>query len=98
MYLSKDFVGPVVGDYMNGLSGGGGLLLESLSERERQVLQLNGEGKNAKQIAQTLHVSTKIIEANRRKIMDKLNSQSADDLVRWAILVGLTSLEIDKSE
>lgn len=98
VHLSKDVVGMVVGDYMNRLSGVGGLPLESLSEREREVLQLIGEGKNTKEIAQTLHVTTKAIEANRRKIMDKLNSHSTADLVRWAILGGLTTLEINKLE
>jgi DNA-binding NarL/FixJ family response regulator len=98
VYLSPDVVSLVVGDYMNRLSGAGGLPLESLSEREREVLQLIGEGKNTKQIAQILHVSTKAIEANRRKIMEKLNSHSVADLVRWAILGGLTTLEINQLE
>ena len=98
VYLSPDVVSLVVGDYMNRLSGAEGLPLESLSEREREVLQLIGEGKNTKQIAQILHVSTKAIEANRRKIMEKLNSHSVADLVRWAILGGLTSLEINQVE
>ena len=98
VHLSKDVVGLVVGDYMNRLSGVGGLPLESLTEREREVLQLIGEGKNTKQIAQTLHVTTKAIEANRRKIMEKLNSQSVADLVRWSILGGLTSLDLNIHE
>jgi len=98
VYLSPDVVSLVVGDYMNRLSGAGGLPLESLSEREREVLQLIGEGKNTKQIAQILHVSTKAIEANRRKIMEKLHSHSVADLVRWAILGGLTTLEINQLE
>lgn len=98
VHLSKDVLGLVVGDYMNRLTGMGGLPLESLTEREREVLQLIGEGKNTKQIAMTLHVSTKAIEANRRKIMEKLNSQSIADLVRWAILGGLTSLDLNINE
>ena len=98
VYLSPEVVSLVVEDYMNRLSGAGGLPLESLSEREREVLQLIGEGKNTKQIALELHVSTKAIEANRRKIMEKLNSHSVADLVRWAILGGLTSLEINQLE
>lgn len=97
-YLSQDVVSLVVGDYMKRLSGEGGLPLETLTGREREVLQLIGEGYNTKQIAQELHVSTKAIEANRRKIMEKLHSQSIADLVRWAILVGLTSLEVNKFE
>lgn len=96
-YLSSAVVSLVVGDYMNRLSGAGGLPLESLTDREREVLQLIGEGKNTKQIALELHVSTKAIEANRRKIMEKLHSRSVADLVRCAILGGLTSLEMNQS-
>ena len=97
-YLSPNVVSLVMGDYMQRLSGKGGFPLESLSDREREVLQLIGEGKNTKEIARQLHVTTKAIEANRRKIMEKLNSHSVADLVRWAILGGLTSLEISNLE
>ncbi len=67
--------------------------LEVLTEREREVLQLIAEGKNTKEIALALHVSTKAIEANRRKIMEKLHAHSVAELVKIAILGGLTSLE-----
>ncbi len=97
-YLSPGVVSIVVSDYVNRLTGSSGLPLESLTDREREVLQLIGEGKNTKQIAMQLLVSTKAIEANRRKIMDKLHSQSVADLVRWAILGGLTSLEVNMPE
>ena len=40
-----------------------------------------------------MHVSTKAIEANRRKIMEKLDAHSVAELVKIAILGGLTSLE-----
>jgi DNA-binding NarL/FixJ family response regulator len=88
----------IFNDYVNRLTGARGLPLEALTEREREVLQLIGEGKNTKQIARELHLSTKAIEANRRKIMDKLNSQSVAGLVKWAILGGLTTLESSISE
>ncbi len=98
VYLSSHIMNIVMSDYMNRLTGGGGLPLEFLSDREREVLQLIGEGKNTKQIAQILHVSTKAIEANRRKIMEKLNSNSVADLVRWAILGGLVSVDLNSYE
>ena len=97
-YLSPGIVSVIVNDYVNRLTGASGLPLEALTEREREVLQLIGEGKNTKQIAKQLRLSTKAIEANRRKIMDKLNSQSVAGLVKWAILGGLTTLEANISE
>jgi DNA-binding NarL/FixJ family response regulator len=97
-YLSPGVVSTVVNDYMNRLNNAGDTPLENLTQREREVLQMIGEGKNTKQIARQLHLSTKAIEANRRKIMDKLNTNSVADLVRWAILGGLTSLEVGLNE
>ena len=98
-FLSPAVVGVVVGDYVRRLSGSTGITpLEMLTDREREVLQLIGEGKNTKEIALTLHVSAKAIEANRRKIMEKLKSHSIADLVRWAILGGLTTLDVTPPE
>jgi DNA-binding NarL/FixJ family response regulator len=67
--------------------------LDVLTLREREVFQLICEGKNTKQMALALHVSTKTIEANRRKIMEKLNTQSIPELVIIAIENGVISLE-----
>jgi two-component system response regulator NreC len=93
-YLGPEVTKAVVGNYIQLLSKSSDSLLETLSEREREVLQLIAEGKSTKQIALDLHVSTKAIESNRRKIMEKLNSHSVADLVKYAISGGLTSLEL----
>ena len=92
-YLSPKVAGVVVSDYVKRLSGGAESPLETLTGREREVLQLIGEGKNTKQIALELHVSSKTIEANRRKIMEKLDAHSIAELVKMAIVGGLASLE-----
>lgn len=97
-YLSPGVVSIVVGDYVNRLNNNSDMPLQNLTDREREVLQLIGEGKNTKEIARQLHISTKAIEANRRKIMEKLHTHSVADLVRWAILGGLTSLEVGNPE
>ena len=92
-HLSSKVAGVVVSDYVKRLSASAKSPLETLTNREREILQLIGEGKNTKQIALELHVSTKTIEANRRKIMDKLDAHSIVELVKIAILGGLASLE-----
>jgi DNA-binding NarL/FixJ family response regulator len=94
VYLSPKVAGVVVSDYVHHLSKIAESPLETLTERQRQVLQLIGEGKNTKQIALQLHVSTKTIEANRHKIMEKLDAHSIAELVKIAILGGLASLEV----
>ncbi len=93
-YLSAKVAGVVVDDYVKRLTETTESPIGTLTEREREVLQLIGEGKNTKQIALELHVSTKTIEANRRKIMEKLDVQSVAELVKIAILGGLASLEV----
>ncbi len=67
--------------------------LDVLTQREREVFQLICEGKNTKQMALELHVSTKTIEAGRRKIMEKLYTHSIPELVIIAIENGVISLE-----
>jgi DNA-binding NarL/FixJ family response regulator len=94
VYLSPKVAGVVVSDYVQHLAKDAETPLDVLTERERQVLQLIGEGKNTKQIALELHVSTKTVEANRRKIMEKLDAHSIADLVKIAILGGLAQLEM----
>lgn len=93
-HLSSKVTDVVVSDYVKRLSGGTESPLETLTAREREVLQLVSEGKNTKHIALKLHVSTKTIEANRRKIMEKLDAHSIAELVKIAILGGLSSLEL----
>jgi DNA-binding NarL/FixJ family response regulator len=93
-HLSPKVAGVVVSDYVKHLSGSTESPLETLTAREREVLQLISEGKNTKHIALELHVSTKTIEASRRKIMEKLHAHSIAELVKIAILGGLTSLEV----
>ncbi len=93
-YLSSKIAGVVVSDYVRHLFETPESPLETLTEREREVLQLISEGKNTKQIALELHVSTKTIEANRRKIMEKLDAHSIAELVKTAIFGGLASLEL----
>jgi DNA-binding NarL/FixJ family response regulator len=94
VYLSPKVAGVVVSDYVQRLAKAAESPLETLTEREREVLQLISEGKNTKQVALQLHVSTKTIEANRRKIMEKLDVHSIAELVKIAILGGLVSLEV----
>jgi len=92
-YLSPRITGVVIDDYVQHLSDIPDSPIEVLTQREREVLQLIGEGKNTKQIALELHVSTKAIEANRRRMMEKLDAHSIPELVIKGIQGGLISVE-----
>jgi two-component system, NarL family, response regulator NreC len=62
---------------------------EPISARERQVVQLIGEGKSTKQIADVLGISIKTVETHRVRIMRKLDIHEVASLVRYAIRSGL---------
>jgi len=67
--------------------------LSILSQRERQVLELVGEGLNNYDIGKELGLSPKTIARHRERIMKKLNMHSRTELVKFAIKTGLISLE-----
>ena len=67
--------------------------LDILSQRERQVLELVGEGLNNHDIGRRLGLSPKTIARHRERIMKKLNMHSRTELVKFAIRTGLISLE-----
>ena len=67
--------------------------LDILSVRERQVLELVGEGLNNYDIGKKLGLSPKTIARHRERIMKKLNMHSRTELVKFAIRTGLISLE-----
>lgn len=59
-----------------------------LTPRERQVLQLIGEGRTTKEIAGVLGVSVKTAESHRTRLMQKLDIHATAGLVRYAIRHG----------
>jgi DNA-binding NarL/FixJ family response regulator len=67
--------------------------LESLSDREREVLQLVVEGKTNPEIAHTLSLSVKTVETYKSRLMNKLEIKDIPSLVKFAITHGLTPLK-----
>jgi len=59
--------------------------LESLTAREREVLDLMTQGKQNKSIAQDLGVSPRTVEIHRARVMEKMNAQSVAQLVRMML-------------
>jgi len=68
---------------------------DSLSTREREVLQLVAEGHTNQEIADKLVLSIKTVEAHKAHIMAKLNAQNKTDLIKYAIRQGIISLGDD---
>ncbi len=63
-----------------------------LTPRQREVLQLVGEGKSTKEVAVLLNVSVKTVEFHKARIMEQLGLHSTASLIKYAIAEGLVSL------
>ncbi len=63
--------------------------LESLSQRERDVLNLIAGGLMNKQIAFELNISQRTVEVHRSRVMEKMGAITVADLVRSSLLVGI---------
>lgn len=57
----------------------------SLTPREREVLQLIAEGKTSREIAELLSLSIKTVQSHRGSIMQKLDLHDRGDLIKYAI-------------
>jgi DNA-binding NarL/FixJ family response regulator len=58
--------------------------LDTLTPREREVLQLIARGYRYKEIASRLHLSIKTVEAHVSSVLRKLQLSSRHELSRWA--------------
>lgn len=58
--------------------------LESLTPRQREILQLIAEGHSTKKIALALNISVKTVETHRAHLMDRLQIHNIAGLVRYA--------------
>ena len=64
---------------------------ESLSDREREVLQLMAEGHSTKSIAALLGVAPATVDTHRAHVFDKLDLHSVAEAVLYAVRRGLIS-------
>ncbi len=67
--------------------------VDALTLRQREVLQLIGEGRSTKEVATVLNVSVKTVEFHKTSLMAVLDLHSTAALVRYAITQGLASTE-----
>ena len=82
-YLS-DKVAERMMDTLVGNNSGAEGAVESLSDRELEVLELIGAGLGSREIAEKLHLSIKTIESHREHMKTKLGLTRAPELVSYA--------------
>jgi DNA-binding NarL/FixJ family response regulator len=60
-------------------------ITDRLTDRELEILQMIGEGKEIKAIAKSLHLSPKTVETHRAHIKEKLKLSNARQVARFAV-------------
>src|SRR5512138_3081114 len=66
---------------------------DTLTTREREVLQLAAEGHGNRAIATRLGISARTVETHRANVMRKLNLRGQADLIRYMLRRGVVPLE-----
>lgn len=89
-YLSPP-VSKHIADYVRRV-GSQTSMLERLTPRQREILQLIAEGKTVKEIAGQLSISAKTVETHRARLMKRLDIYDVPGLVHYAIRMGLVTL------
>lgn len=90
-YLSPKIASTVIDDYISERQRASPL--DSLSRRERQILQLVAEGKSSAEAAAMLFLSPKTVDTYRSRMMQKLGIADVPSLVKFAIQHGVTQLD-----
>jgi DNA-binding NarL/FixJ family response regulator len=85
IYLSDKMSSKMLCKLVESRAAAPGMSVECLSDRELQVFELIGQGMGTRNIAQTLHLSTKTIESHRERIKKKLKLVNASELLQHAI-------------
>lgn len=67
--------------------------LESLSPREREILQLVAEGRTSQEIGERLSISPKTVDSYRSRMMQKIGVSDLAGLIKFAIQHGVIPLE-----
>jgi DNA-binding NarL/FixJ family response regulator len=64
---------------------------ELLTPREREILQMLGEGNSNKEVAAKLNLSLHTVETHRGNLLEKLNLHSTAELILYAVRKGIVA-------
>ncbi len=86
-------VSKLVADYLRRVDDDPDSVFDRLTPRQREVLQLIAEGHTTQEMAQILGITAKTVETHRSNLMDRLDIHEVAGLVRYAISVGLVTVD-----
>ncbi len=97
----QTYIGPkvtqlILHDYLERIPDRLPLTFSTLTNRERELVQMIADGANSKEMAQKLGVSVKTIEVHRHNIMNKLDLYSTAAITKYAVREGLSSVNTIK--
>jgi len=92
-YLSPGISDVFVKSDLNSKSEPPQLATETLTDRERQILKLVGEGARNRDIAEYLFISQKTVEKHRANVMKKLHLHSVSAITAYCMQRGLIEWE-----
>jgi DNA-binding NarL/FixJ family response regulator len=94
-YISPGIAGSVLEGYIDGRKTlKAKSSLDTVTQREREILKLLAEGYQNKEIADLLHISIKTVEKHRANIMAKLDLHNAAALTAFAFEHGLITTKV----
>ncbi len=85
IYLSEKIGSKMIMKMASGNASKSDNPLDLLSDRELEVFELTGKGLSTKDIGSKLHISVKTVESHRANIKDKLQLETANELMRHAV-------------
>ncbi|TVR18340.1 MAG: DNA-binding response regulator [Balneolaceae bacterium] len=85
IYLSEKIGAKMIMKMTSGNAAKSDNPLDLLSDRELEVFELTGKGLSTREIGEKLHISIKTVESHRANIKDKLQVETANDLMRHAV-------------
>jgi DNA-binding NarL/FixJ family response regulator len=84
-YLSPAMSATVIAKFTQGPGDVAANVVDRLSDRELEILELIGKGRDVREIAKTLHLSPKTVETHRAHIKEKLSLANARQVARFAV-------------
>jgi len=82
-YLSHEMSSRLITNFASGKNEANPT--DKLSDRELEILELIGKGRDVHEIARALHISSKTVETHRAHIKEKLNLKNARQVTRFAV-------------
>jgi DNA-binding NarL/FixJ family response regulator len=94
-YVSADVSNHLVTGFLDRGTAPAADAYDTLTNREREVLNLMAEGHPNAEMAERLFISVRTIETHRANVMHKLALQSQTDVIRYALHRGILPPDVE---